>query len=579
VEVRVARSSRCAIGRGARASRPSPHAARGISFVDASETQLMAQNFMTGRWARKSGRTAAPLRAFWRKLPRPLRAVAVSMVRGLSRPSTAGGRVILYLLAYAALWTVSATIWNLGLPIHFDMAEAFALSREPAAGYFKFSPLINWVTAAWFAVMPIAGWSFYLLAFLNAALGMWLVWLAAAFAVDQRRRIAAVALLGLMPIFTFGVALFNHNTFQLSLWPLVALTFLASIERTNLLWSALFGLASALAILGKYYAGLIVLACVLAALLHPQRRSYLSSPRPYLAAAVCALVLAPNLYWLFEHDFISIRLHVVEERTVDGPLTVIAHALSFVGAFIALSFPALLALLLCLRPWRAAMARSLVADWCGTRAAIACIALAPVILPLVLLAPAAILLRSPWNDAAFFFVPLTALSAPRLLVTYRAIAVMVGAAAMVAMSVLALSPVLMIGNFIRVKPENAEPFLPLARFATETWHKHTGRPLEFVSGSDHAAWSLTFYSPDHPKVFPGYSEFLPLAEAERRWNERGVLGICHAMETGCTKMFEAALPRAERVEVTFPVKFLGFNRAAESYVLYLQPATGKRPPG
>ena len=38
-------------------------------------------------------------------------------------------------------------------------------------------------------------------------------------------------------------------------------------------------------------------------------------------------------------------------------------------------------------------------------------------------------------------------------------------------------PALMIGNFIRVKPENVEPFIPLARFATEAWHKHTGRPL------------------------------------------------------------------------------------------------------
>jgi hypothetical protein len=80
---------------------------------------------------------------------------------------------------------------------------------------------------------------------------------------------------------------------------------------------------------------------------------------------------------------------------------------------------------------------------------------------------------------------------------------------------------------------------------TETWHDRIGGPLEFVSGSDHAAWSVSFYSPDHPKVFPGYSEFLPQAEIERRWKERSVLGICHAAEAPCTEMFEAALPRAQ----------------------------------
>ena len=108
-------------------------------------------------------------------------------------------------------------------------------------------------------------------------------------------------------------------------------------------------------------------------------------------------MLSPNLYWLAEHDFISIRLHVAEERSTDHPLAVVAHALSFVGAFVALSSTALLAFWLCLRPWSAAMARSLVADWRGVRAAVACITIAPVVLPLVLLVPAGILLHSPWN--------------------------------------------------------------------------------------------------------------------------------------------------------------------------------------
>jgi len=489
--------------------------------------------------------------------------------------SRGGARSLaIFLLLFVLAWTAFHAVTYSTIGLHPDLTEIYAWSRHPALGYYKHPPLGGLMAAAWFAVMPIAGWSFYLLAFLNAALGMWFVWLAAAFVVDQRRRIAAVVLLGLTPVFTFGVSLFNHNTFQLSLWPLVALTFLASIERTNLAWSALFGLASGLAILGKYYAGLIVLACALAALLHPQRRSYLRSPRPYLAVLICALVLAPNLYWLAEHDFISIRLHVAEERSTDHPLAVVAHALSFVGAFVALSSTALLAFWLCLRPWSAAMARSLVADWRGVRAAVACITIAPVVLPLVLLVPAGILLHSPWNAPAFFFVPLAALSAPRLLVSYRAVAVMVGAVAAAAIVVLALSPVLMIGNFIRVKPENAEPFIPLARFATETWHTRTGRPLEFVSGSGHAAWSLSFYSPDHPKVFPGYSEFLLQAEVERLWHERGVLGVCHAAETECIEVFETALPRAARVDVTLPVTFLGFDRAAESYVLYVQPAGG-----
>jgi len=510
---------------------------------------------------------AAPLAIFWCSMPRRLRAGAVGLTRRCCRGSAAAAGL---LFAYAAIWTASATIWNLGIPIHSDMAEAFALSREPAIGYFKFAPLINWVTAAWFLAMPITPWAFYGLAYLNAALGMALVNLAASFVVDPRRRLIAVALLGLSPIFTFAPALFNHNTFQLSLWPLVVWTFFASIERANLWWSIAFGVASGLAILGKYYAGLIVLACMLAVLLHPQRRSYLGSTRPYLAATACAVVLALNFFWLFNHDFVSIRLHINQERTVDHPLTVAAHVLSFIGAFVLLALTMVLAFWFCFRPWSAAKAKSVVADWRGNRVIVGCIAFAPVLLPAALLAPAGILLRSPWNDPAFFFVPLALVSAPRLLVTYRATAATVGAVAATTVLVLALSPILAIGNFLTAQPAAVEPVVALARFATDTWRERVGKSLEFVAGSNDAAWSVSFYSPDHPQVFPGYSEFLSQADIDRRWKERGVLGICRAQDSWCSDMFSRSLPGAERVETTLTPTFLGLRRAPETYTLYFQ---------
>jgi hypothetical protein len=115
-----------------------------------------AWSFVLGRAADKNRPRALPLRTFWRTPP-GARFMVVA-VYDLSRRSVARRRIVVFLLACAAVWTISATVWNLRRPIHFDMAEAFALSHEPAVGCFKFSPLINWVTAAWFAVMPPAGW-------------------------------------------------------------------------------------------------------------------------------------------------------------------------------------------------------------------------------------------------------------------------------------------------------------------------------------------------------------------------------------------------------------------------------------
>ena len=85
---------------------------------------------------------------------------------------------------------------------------------------------------------------------------------------------------------------------------------------------------------------------------------------------------------------------------------------------------------------------------------------------------------------------------------------------------------------------------------------------------------LASTAPITRRSFQVTASFCYRQKVERLWHERGVLGVCHAAETECIEVFETALPRAARVDVTLPVTFLGFDRAAESYVLYVQPAGG-----
>jgi 4-amino-4-deoxy-L-arabinose transferase-like glycosyltransferase len=525
-------------------------------------------------WARASKLT--PLSVLWRKLPRPLRAAAVRLVLALSRPATANRTILVLLLSYAALWTISAEIRNFALPLPGDMVEAFALSREWAVGYIKHPPLINWVTAAWFAVMPIAPWSFHLLAMLNAALALWLTWLASGWVTDPHRRIVAVALLVLTPIFTFHAANFNHNAISLSLWPLVALSFLASIERPQWIWSVLFGAACGLAILGKYYAGLIILACMLAVLLHPDRSFYLRSPRPYIAAATCLVVLAPNLYWLIENHFISIIYHVEVERSI-GATAVLLNTLDCAAAYPAYLSLAIIVLWFCLRPWTAAMVSSVVGNWPVKRKIVGCIAFLPGVLPILLMPLTGIAVHSPWTFPTYFFVPLAIVMAPRLRVTHRIAAATLGAAVLFSILVLVASPILMVVGYLTAKPDRAAPYVALSHIATDLWRSRTGRPLEFITGSTYRAWHLTFYSPDHPKFVPNPSRLLTQAQAEAIWNERGVLAICGSADTWCDELFARALPGAERLEITVPNAFLNFQRAPEHYVLYIQPGKSSRP--
>ncbi len=106
----------------------------------------------------------------------------------------------------------------------------------------------------------------------------------------------------------------------------------------------------------------------------------------------------------------------------------------------------------------------------------------------------------------------------------------------------------MVGNFFIDRVVPVEPFAPLARFATYAWQNRTARSLEFVSGLRFAAWSVSFYSEDHPQVFPVFG-ILPFdTQTENHWKEHGTLGICHSGESWCNDIFTRWLPDAERLD-------------------------------
>jgi len=331
-----------------------------------------------------------------RAIPKPVRALIARIAMALIDPKQANYVIVALLVLYATFWALSATIRNLGGTLHGDMLEEYSDSKVLLLGYSKHPPLIDWITGAWFAVMPATPWAFYLLSCLNAALGLWAVWLACGRVVDTRRRVLAVALLGLLPIFTFHAATFNHNTLQLSLWPLVALTFLISMERENLGWAILFGATSALALYGKYYAVWIVLACALAALIHPNRRTYFRLARPYIAATTYIVGLVPHFIWLMHAEFMPIsRL----SSAVFQPLVLaFVGSLRHLAAYVAYLLPALVAIQVFLRP----SFQSLCQDWPPMRRVVACIALAPIILPAVLFPLFGLAPNAPWLYPAFF---------------------------------------------------------------------------------------------------------------------------------------------------------------------------------
>jgi len=106
-------------------------------------------------------------------------------------------------------------------------------------------PLATLIAAAWFAVFPVADWSFHLLAMVNAAVAFFAIDLIARRYVSGDKRLLVLLLLLLTPFYQFHGQRFNANAILLSTWPIATYCFLRSFESRSLAWSAAAGVAAA----------------------------------------------------------------------------------------------------------------------------------------------------------------------------------------------------------------------------------------------------------------------------------------------------------------------------------------------
>ena len=91
-------------------------------------------------------------------------------------PARREGAMALLLCGYAAAWWLYAVISNSSQDIYVDMGEMFAWSRPVTLGTPKHPPLGAWLVRAWFSVMPIRPWAYYLFAVISATVALWIAW-------------------------------------------------------------------------------------------------------------------------------------------------------------------------------------------------------------------------------------------------------------------------------------------------------------------------------------------------------------------------------------------------------------------
>ena len=221
---------------------------------------------------------------------------------------------------HVLVWVIAHGIADTNLDSYADMLENYAWGQELTWGSAKHPPLFAWVTGIWFTIFPTLDTAYHLLSYVNVAVGLLGVYrLAQAMARPDLALPAVVLLCMAFPYSTLAVK-FNANAILLSVWPWAAVAWVYSIRaegREGWTWSIALGVLAALAMLGKYYSGVFLLALFLAAFASHAGRSWFLTAKPWLTLLVFGISLLPHIYWLQGHEFVTLH-YVSEQGTEDS---------------------------------------------------------------------------------------------------------------------------------------------------------------------------------------------------------------------------------------------------------------------
>ena len=505
---------------------------------------------------------------------RPATHFAEHLLDKLDDPTRRERTAALLLVGYAAVWTLYGVIAKGSQDIHIDMSEQFVLGRELALGYDKHPPLTMLIVRLWFAVFPAADWAYYLLAMVNSALALWIIWRIGKRFLEGDKRVMGLALLTFVPFFNFHALKFNPNTVLMPLWAATTFAFLRSFETRRPLDAALAGLCAAAAMYGKYWSVFLLLGLAVAALSDRRRWDYFRSSAPWITVMVGAAAIAPHVIWLVANDFAPFSYAVLvhgeasSESSLEGALGYLLGSDAYVCV------PLLIVIFL-MRPdgktlkdmaWPPDPSRRLAAVSFWTT----------LLLP-ALIAPAiGVRLTSLWSMSAWTLLPIMLLSSPLITVARKDATRILAAAIAFPLVMVAIAPA--IGFAVHRVGEASDGHSSLlAGPVKRLWTETTDQPLKVFGSTNAFTYGVPFYLPDHP-IAVHVLERLATAQEERLIQKNGLALVCPMTEAICltaakVRAANSALSHRRQIEVSR--SYLGFDGEPASYLIITIPPEGR----
>lgn len=487
---------------------------------------------------------------------------AARLRAALIDPARGDRTVVGWLIAYALLWAAYGTIAKSSQGLHYDMAEVIAWSRDLSWGYLKHPPLAAALVWAWFKLLPVGEFSYYLLAMTMPALALWFAWRLAGDYLTPDKRVAGLALLMLVPFFNFHALKFNVNTVMMPVWAATAFWFLRSYRTRRADYAALAGFGAALAMLAKYWSVFLLVGLAVAALIDRRRAGYFRSPAPWITIAVGLIAMAPHLYWLVAHDFapFSYAIGIHGDKPFGG--TVAAAVSYLAGSLAYVALPVIL-VLAAARPSRATLADMLWPSDTERRLAAAAFWM-PFLLPAIGAIASGTEITSLWSMPAWALLPVLLLSPTAM--AWREIdsrRVLLIAMVLPLVMLIAAPAIAIMAQRAGPRPAAAQAAL-LAAQVEYQWRGVTLEPLRFVGGTEEIAYGVAAYAADKPRALPQMMP--PEAELKRA----GMALVCFSGEALCNNA-AAQHPGSLLVESTILRNFWGWPGKPQGYTIVIVP--------
>ncbi len=410
---------------------------------------------------------------------------------------------LVFCLAHVVVWTLVPALMYQSVPN--DTLEGITWGNMWQFGYDKHPFLAPWLSAFFTDLFGTVGWPVYLASQLSVALCFWAIWSLARTILDPWRALVAVMLLEGVHNYNLSSFTLNPNIVMLPTWAMLTLTAYRAMLRPDWARWAQSGLWAGLATLAKYESGILFLVLLIVLVATPQGRRSLSAPGFYVGILVATLVALPNLIWLAQHDFISIRYALGEFHPKYGHPALARAAghhwyppLEFLVEQAGAILPALLLFLVFRRRRRPI-------DWHDfNHQFVFALAVGPLVLTLLITGLAHAHMVARWGfpffsvlgiALALFFTPEID---PRRMARFL-------------VAVLGLNVVMVAGLYwvIFVRPYHTGkppysttfPTRPLAEFVTRSWHLYYGTRLKYVAGDRYRISGIGAYSADKPIPF------------------------------------------------------------------------------